>query len=170
MGTSAPQQKKRDAKRIQVTQANIIQAHEFVGYLRDGKNLTQAYRATFPDKAETWTDASIYSAASTYSRSDTVKERIEELRGHTFKASVVSIDSLTNELEEARYLALIQSMPSAAIQATTQKAKLHGFAGDKVEIEAGDKLMQLVMGNIRDSTGLPDQDAIDAEFERIESE
>ena len=60
--------------------------------------------------------------------------------------------------------------PSAMTQATLGKAKLHGFAGDKLEIEGSDRLMQLVMGNIKDTTGLPDQAAIDAEFERIESD
>ena len=170
MGMSAPEQKKRDNKRTQVTQANIIQAAEFVKHLRSGKNLSQSFRDTFPDKAEKWTDTSIHAAASTYAKSQMVQDRLEELRGITFKSSVVSIDSLTNELEEARFIAKIGENPSAMTQATLGKAKLHGFAGDRVEIEAGDKLMQLVMGNIRDSTGLPDQDAIDAEFERIESE
>lgn len=168
MGTSAPQQKKRDEKRTQVTQANIIHASEFVKHLRSGKNLSQSYRATFPDKIIDWTDSSVHGAASQYAKTQQVQDRLEELRGLTLKSTVVSIDSLTNELEEARFIAKIGENPSAMVQATTQKAKLHGFAGDRVEIEAGDKLMQLVMGNIKDTTGLPDQDAIDAEFERIE--
>jgi hypothetical protein len=165
MGTSIPQQKARDNKRSQVTQANIIHASEFVKHLRTGKNLSQSYRATFEDKADTWT--SIATAASLYAKTDAVIQRLEELRGYTFKSTVVSIDSLTDELEEARFIAKIIENPSAMTQATLGKAKLHGFAGDKLEIDAGSKLLDMIMGNVPDSTGLPDKEAIEAEFERI---
>lgn len=48
----------------------------------------------------------------------------------------VNVDSLTDELNEAQQLAMNEAMPSAAIQATMGKAKLHGLLIDKQELKS----------------------------------
>ena len=48
----------------------------------------------------------------------------------------VTVQSLTEELEEARALAMENGQASAAVQATMGKAKLHGLDVHKVDINA----------------------------------
>lgn len=62
-----------------------------------------------------------------------VKRRLAELtKGLAMKARV-TVESLTEELDAARELALRVDQPSAAIAATTSKAKLHGLMVDRKE-------------------------------------
>lgn len=71
--------------------------------------------------------------------------RINELRDQLHRHNV-SIDSLTFEYEEARLLALNLEQPSAAVAATTGKAKLHGL--DKSEQINIDNRTVQVMGDV----------------------
>jgi phage terminase small subunit len=51
---------------------------------------------------------------------------------------MVTVDSITMELEEARRMALDTTQPSAAITASMGKAKLHGLIVEKAEIAGKD--------------------------------
>jgi len=64
----------------------------------------------------------------------TVKARIEELRRHMTRRTAVTVESLAEELDEARALALKTEQPSAAVQASTVKAKLFGHLVDRKEV------------------------------------
>ena len=74
-----------------------------------------------------------------------VKARVVELRRQLHRHNV-SIDSLTFEYEEARQMALQAEQPSAAVAATTGKAKLHGL--DKSEQINIDNRTVQVMGDV----------------------
>lgn len=63
-----------------------------------------------------------------------VKARIEELRRHMTARTAVTVQSLAEELDEARALALRTEQPSAAVQASTVKAKLFGHLVDRKEV------------------------------------
>jgi phage terminase small subunit len=66
-----------------------------------------------------------------------VRARIEELKAGARRRHEVTMDSLTDEYEQARKLAMDIESPGAAVSATTGKAKLHGL----------DKSDQTVIGN-----------------------
>jgi hypothetical protein len=79
-----------------------------------------------------------------------------------YDKSNVTVDSITDELDEARTRALESEQISAAISATMGKAKLHGLVVDKSEIAAKVELSHakaiLLRGLIPDaSSGRADQ-------------
>lgn len=66
---------------------------------------------------------------------DTVQARIAELLERGAKRTEVTLVSLTQELEEARELAIENAHEAAAVSATMGKAKLHGKIIDRVQHE-----------------------------------
>ena len=104
--------------------ALINQRHElFALGLVEGKTADQAY-----------TDAGYKPNRKNASRLKTnegIQNRVAELQVHHQQRHDVTVDTLTTEYEEARDLAMNIEQPSAAISATSGKAKLHGF--DKAE-------------------------------------
>ena len=62
-----------------------------------------------------------------------VSARVEELQASHVQRHNVTVDSLTNELEDARLSAMDGSRESAAISATMGKAKIHGIGAEKHE-------------------------------------
>jgi hypothetical protein len=104
------------------------QRHErFVQELAKGKSASEAYRNAG------------YSAddgnAIRLTGNDKVKARLTELLEKGAERTLVTIESITAELEEARLLAMKESTanPSAAVSASLGKAKLHGLLIDKSE-------------------------------------
>jgi phage terminase small subunit len=65
-----------------------------------------------------------------------VAQRVMELQAIAAERCIVTIESITRELDEDRKLARKLDMPSAAVSATMGKAKLHGLITDKI---GGDK-------------------------------
>lgn len=76
---------------------------------------------------------SLDSAASRLSRSVKVKARIRELTHNMVARNRVTVDSVVDELDEARGLALRLDQPSAAITASMSKARLAGLIVDRKE-------------------------------------
>lgn len=56
-----------------------------------------------------------------------IKERVTELQSKAVKKAEITVDSLAQELEEARAIALAEKQSSAAVSATMGKAKLFGL-------------------------------------------
>ena len=72
--------------------------------------------------------------ASTLRAKQNILERVAEILGHAAEQTLVTIDTLTEELEEARKLGMQNPKgASAAVSAVMGKAKLHGLLVDKVE-------------------------------------
>lgn len=87
-----------------------------------------------------------------------VAQRVEELQAKAVKKVEVTVESLANELEEARSLALGEKQSSAAVSATMGKAKLFGLG---VENRRHSGTVQLVTLTAKDLDGLT-QDELDA--------
>ena len=62
---------------------------------------------------------------------------IESGRAVMRERCAVSVENLTDELEDARVLAMGGDMPSAAVTAIMGKAKLHGLVVDRKELSGG---------------------------------
>lgn len=102
-----------------------------LAYIETG-NGSEAYRRSHnvgPDtKPET-----VWSEASRLLHNPKVAARIAELRAEARALSMVSVGTLTDELEEARAKAMkAENGASAAVSAVMGKAKLHGLLVDKV--------------------------------------
>lgn len=68
-------------------------------------------------------------------RNERVRSRIAELQRKAAMRAIVSKESITEELEEARLLAMQSDVqqPGAAVQASNAKAKLHGLVVEKTQ-------------------------------------
>ncbi len=94
--------------------------HElFAQALAKGKTADEAYAAAGfqPDRGN----------ASRLTSNDSVRARVDEIKSKAAARVVVTVESLSQELEEARAIALKERQSSAAVQATMGKAKLFGL-------------------------------------------
>lgn len=69
--------------------------------------------------------------ASRLTRNDKVLTRISELQGRAAKRAEVTVQTIAEELEEARKLAIAEKQSSAAVAASMGKAKLFGLIVEK---------------------------------------
>jgi phage terminase small subunit len=88
----------------------IVEAYEQAGYLRNEGNAVRL------------------------KGNERVMARIRELQDEVKERTLVTVEALTSELEEARQLALDAANPSAAVSATMGKAKLNGLLVDRSEV------------------------------------
>jgi len=103
-----------------------------VAYVETG-NASEAYRRSF--NAEKTRPHVVHVKASELLADGKVKVRVQELQAQAAERALVTVQSLTQELEEARALALQEGQPSAAVSASMGKAKLHGLLTDKQQTE-----------------------------------
>lgn len=107
------------------------QRHEaFARAIAEGKSATAAYK-----QAGYETDGNSAEVnASRLLRNAKVQDRVREMQETAVERTLVTIESLTNELEQARVLAMADEKgASAAVSAVMGKAKLHGLLIDKGE-------------------------------------
>lgn len=108
-----------------------------VAFIETG-NASEAYRRTHDVGADTKPE-SIWSAASRCLGDIKVQSRIKELQAIARDMALVSVGSLTEELEAARVKAMADDKgASAAVSATMGKAKLHGLLIEKAELTGKD--------------------------------
>lgn len=96
-------------------------------------NASEAYRQSY--NAKNMTDKQIWEEASKLNANPKVRQRVEDLRKKHAERHAVTVESITKEYEEARTLALLEKQPSAAVSATTGKAKLHGLVVEKKDVK-----------------------------------
>lgn len=65
--------------------------------------------------------------AATLKANQSILDRVTELQSKAVKKVEITVDSLAQELEEARAIALSEKQSSAAVSATMGKAKLFGL-------------------------------------------
>ena len=152
----APQTREeiREEKRKARALALAIQVDTFCYAIQQGKTLTEAYRETYPDKAQKWTAASLQNSAHIFAKHTDVLARLVELKALSAESHQVSVQSLSNELQEAFSLAKLTGNSSAMVQAALGKAKIHGI-GQDIKVGLTDDLMALIMKELPDTTGLP---------------
>ena len=97
---------------------------------------TKAYKASYD--AENMKNVTCNRRAKELLDNGKIKARVRELRDMHVERHVVTVDSLTVELEEARQLAMTTAQPSPAVSASMGKAKLHGLIVDKGELTGRD--------------------------------
>ena len=100
-------------------------------YIETG-NASEAYKRAYDTQANANT---INRKASQLLKHPEVKKELEVLQEQAKERNKVTIDSILQELEQARTLALKADTPqcSAAVTATMSKAKLLGLVVDKQE-------------------------------------
>jgi hypothetical protein len=81
------------------------------------------------------------SAASRLSTNENIRSRVVELQAIGSLSTVVTIERLTAELEEARRVAIARGNASAAVLAIVAKAKLHGLMNRDQAGAMGDKVV-----------------------------
>jgi phage terminase small subunit len=101
-------------------------------YVETG-NASEAYRTAYIVKSQTKPEP-IWQESSRLLANPKVSARVAELHEAAKQLTLVSVESLTLELEEARQLAMADEKgASAAVAAVMGKAKLHGLLIEKNE-------------------------------------
>lgn len=95
-------------------------------------NGSEAYRQSY--NTSNMSEKTIHEKACIELKKGKVAARVRELQKEHAARHAVTVDSITREYEEARQLALEEKQTSAAVSATTGKAKLHGLLNDKVDL------------------------------------
>ncbi len=91
-------------------------------------NASEAYRQSYDSKG--MKAVTINREAKTLIDNPKVTTRLAELQARHQKRHEVTVDSITDELDESRKLATVDRQHSAAINATLAKAKIHGLLSD----------------------------------------
>jgi phage terminase small subunit len=107
----------------------------FAAAFIETSNASEAYRTAY-DVGEDTKPESIWVNASKLLSDAKVAQRVAELQQEHRERHAVTVDSLTQELEEARMVATAEGQGAAMTSATMGKAKLHGLLVDKNEIKA----------------------------------
>lgn len=104
-------------------------------YIETG-NAAEAYRQAYD--AKNMKPVTIRRKAAELLAHGNVSAHIRALRDQHRDRHLVTVDSITEELEEARRLGLETEQVSAAVSASLGKAKLHGLLVDKNEVTGKD--------------------------------
>lgn len=113
-------------KGLTLKQENASQA-----FIENGGNKSASYRAAY--NTQNMADNTVYRKAHELFSNGKVTARIKELMLEHRRRHNISVDQLTDELDQSRELARQLGLPSAMNQATMAKAKLHGLLVDKQE-------------------------------------
>lgn len=95
-------------------------------------NASEAYRQSYD--AENMADKTVWEEASLLLDNPKVAPRVAELRAAHRERHNVTVDSITQELEEARSLAKLKEQTASMVSASMGKAKLHGLIEDKTNL------------------------------------
>ena len=120
-----------------------------LAYVETG-NASEAYRRAY-EVGEDTKPETIWSEASRTLADPKVTARVMELQQEARERTLVTVESLTRELNEDRELARSLEMPAAAVSAVMGKAKLHGLITDKSKNEtalSGDEAMVAMFARI----------------------
>ena len=104
-------------------------------------NASKAYKTAY-DVDDNTTHNSISVEASKLRNNPKITLRILELQELAQERHSITVDSLTDELENARKTAQEAGQASAMVAATMGKAKLHGLLTEKAEITSPDESMK----------------------------
>jgi hypothetical protein len=97
-------------------------------------NASEAYRRACNVRPDTKPE-SIWQSSCRMLADEGVAERVMELQAEARERLMVTVEGLTDELEQARILAMSDEKgASAAVSAIMGKAKLHGLLIDKKEL------------------------------------
>lgn len=81
--------------------------------------------------------------AAALAREEHILTRLHEIQAKVAKRAIVTVHSLTDELEEARAIAIAEKQSSAAVAATMGKAKLFGLGVEKRQVSGTLQLINI---------------------------
>jgi len=99
-----------------------------LAYLETG-NASEAYRRAY--SVGTASIATVNRSAKEVLDNPKIAARLSTLRERAVQKTLVTVESVAKELEEARNLAMEIAQPGAAVSAAMGKAKLYGLIIDK---------------------------------------
>ena len=106
-----------------------------LAYVETG-NASEAYRIAY-DVGEKTKPETIWKRSCELMADRKVSGRVYELQQVAAERSMVTVESITKELDEARDHALLDPKgASAAVSAVMGKAKVHGLLIDRAEVES----------------------------------
>ena len=110
-------------------------------------NASEAYRQSYDVSADTKPET-IWDSASKLLQDPWVAQRIMELEKEAMELHLVTVESLTTELENAREQAERLEQPAAQTSAILGKARLNGIGVDKkhVTLETSDRMLEILNG------------------------
>jgi len=100
-------------------------------YVETG-NASEAYRQAY-DVGETTKAKTVWEAASRVLADGKVAARVMKLQDQARERTMVTLESITAELDENRSIAAKLDQPAAMNTATIGKAKLHGLLVEKTD-------------------------------------
>lgn len=111
------------------------------------KTRTQHYRDIFGTTAQ---DSTVTVSASRLWTSKVLQAYVEELRAEIRERYMVTVESLIEELEEAREIAKEDRVPTAMVSATMGKAKIAGLDKQIIEHKGPDMavILQELIGKL----------------------
>ena len=95
-------------------------------------NASEAYRCAY-DVGENTKPETIWTSAFKTLAKPHVSKRVFDLQSQAVERTLVTIESITIELEEARYLGKTEKQAAAMTAASMGKAKVNGLLVDKQE-------------------------------------
>ena len=113
----------------------------------EGNSLAQAYRDNY-DVGENTKPETVWRKAVEVMQNGKVTARVAELQEAAAERTLVTIQSITEELEEARVLAKREAQTSSMVSASMGKAKVNGLLVDK--IDSDNKLTVIVQADDAD--------------------
>jgi len=99
-------------------------------------NASEAYRAAYNVRPKT-APKTVWADSSQLLAHPEVAQRIAEIRAELAERKMVTLEALTEELDEAREMAVRMEQSTAMTAATMGKAKLNGLLVDKQETKHG---------------------------------
>jgi len=119
-----------------------VKQEAFVQAYIDSGSASAAYRLAYDVSASTKPET-VWEAASRLLAGSKVRARVEEMHKLAEGQTLFAVEQALSEFEEARQLAMDNGQPSAAVSATTAKAKLFGMMTDRrhVDHRSGDGSM-----------------------------
>lgn len=113
-------------RKITVKQEKFCQV-----YMETG-NASEAYRRAYPT-SQKWPPNAVTINASQLLKNANVALRVKTLADEALKRHEITVDTLVDELEEARQLAKKTEAPASMVSATMGKGKLLGLVVEKNE-------------------------------------
>lgn len=137
-------------KKLTQIQEKLAQA-----YILNNGNQSQSYRDVYPNNKST--PKSIWTLSSKAFSAIEVQSRITELQKLAAERHLITVETLTTELEEAREVGKTEGQAAAMATATMGKAKLHGMLTDKIESKVTIDIVSEFLDAIKPTTGLPSE-------------
>ncbi len=121
------------------TSGLTVKQEGFACSVAEGNSLAQSYRDNY--NAENMTNEVIWVKASELMSNGKVLVRVAELQEAAQERTLVTMASITAELEEARALAQKTAQTASMVSATMGKAKVNGLLVDQIDHGSSDGTM-----------------------------